>query len=61
MIRSLYHGRCLYTISLLALSRRWESMRAKAKVLSAPERFEALAGLLVILTTVIYLIVGILW
>lgn len=35
-------------------------MRTKAKVLSAPERFEALAGLLVILTTVIYLIVGIL-
>jgi hypothetical protein len=35
-------------------------MRAKAKVLSAPERLEALAGLLVILTTVIYLIVGIL-
>jgi hypothetical protein len=35
-------------------------MRTKAKVLTVPERFEACAGLLVILSTVIYLIVGIL-
>lgn len=35
-------------------------MRRKAKVLTVPERFDARAGLLVILTAVIYLIVGIL-
>jgi hypothetical protein len=35
-------------------------MGTKAKVLTVPERLEACAGLLVILTTVIYLIVGIL-
>jgi hypothetical protein len=34
-------------------------MRAKAMVLPAPERLAACAGLLVILTTVICLIVGI--
>jgi hypothetical protein len=33
-------------------------MRTEAKVLTAPERCEARLGLLVILTTVIYLIVG---
>jgi len=35
-------------------------MRTQAKVLTAPKRCEARFGLLVILTTVIYLIVGIL-
>lgn len=34
-------------------------MIAQTKVLTAIERFEALAGLLVILTTVIYMIVGV--
>lgn len=34
-------------------------MRTQAKVLWVPERFEARIGLLVILTTVLYMIAGI--